>query len=132
MYGCFCILSVQKKYRRKGGYKLKGANLRNALFYSLAGNDCVNVVKFFKRAVCIIMALFIAIVKNFVGKGVNRAVYSAKCRIVIGIKIVFDFSFDDLVIGGNNFCRFISGICVTFLFKVTHDLRSRLVEAFIG
>lgn len=82
--------------------------------------------------VSVVKTFFVAVIKNLIGKRPNSAVNPLESRIVIGVKVVFGFLFDDGVVGGDNFGGFVGSIGIALFLKITHDSGCRLIKAFIG
>ena len=65
---------------------------------ALAADDGIDIVKFFKRTVRLVITAAVIFVIYFIGQHLNGFVNFLKCRIIIGVEIVFERLF------GKNTC----------------------------
>ena len=57
----------------------------------LPSDNGIDMVKFFKRMISIVMSFFVAVIKNFVGQCLNSVVDSLISGVVVSAVRVFGF-----------------------------------------
>ena len=98
----------------------------------LPTDNCIDVVKLFKRMIRIVLSFFVAVVEDFVGQRLNCVVNSLKSGVVVGIEVVFCFFLYKVMVSRNDFCRFVGGVGLAIFFKVAHNERRRLIKELVG
>lgn len=109
-----------------------GKKLARTFFNVLATDNGINMVKFFKRMICVVITLLVTVIKNLIRQSFNCVVNSLKGLIVVLIIIIFCAFFNQIMVCRYNLCGFISGIGIPFFFKVPHNLCGRLIKTFIS
>lgn len=97
----------------------------------LTGNNGVDIIKFFKRFIRIVVTFSVTVIKDLIGERFNCVVYSLKSTVIIVVKIVFNFFLNEVMVRRNHFQSFIGGVCIPFALKVFHNLGCGLIETLI-